>query len=324
MLDILPALGAEAAADVARDHPHLALGHLEDVLRQHVAHAMGILHVGIEGHAILARIVGAERAARLHVLGVHPRDHVAPLDDPGGALDRLVGGGLVAALDEVGDVVGAVVPHRGRAGLHRVGGRGHRGQRLVVDTDQLGRVLGLGQRVGDHHRHRIADIAHPVGDQRRPLRGVHRLTVGALARHVGLGHAEPVGHDVVAGVDRQHARRLPGRLDVDRPDIGVGVRRPHEDRVGLAVQVDVIDVAPLPAQQARILEPQDRLTDTVLAHDAFSPGTASLYDWLTTWASGRQRVMSASIRARNSAGVLTRVSLPNSSSLLLTSGRAIA
>ena len=272
MLDILPALGAEAAADVARDHPHLALGHLEDVLRQHVAHAVGILHVGIEGHAILARIVGAERAARLHVLGVHPRDHIAPLDDPGGALDRLVGGGLVAALDEVGNVVGAVVPHRGRAGLHRVGGRGHRGQRLVVDIDQLGRVLGLGQRVGDHHRHRIADIAHPVGDQRRPLRGIHRLTVGPLARHVGLGHAEPVGHDVVAGVDRQHARRLPGLLDVDRTDIRVGVRRPHEDRVGLAVQVDVADVAPLPAQQARILEPQDRLTDTVLAHDAFSPG----------------------------------------------------
>ena len=59
MLDILPALGAEATADVARDHPHLALGHLEDVLRQHVAHAMGILHVGVERHAVLAGIVDA-------------------------------------------------------------------------------------------------------------------------------------------------------------------------------------------------------------------------------------------------------------------------
>ena len=112
VLDILPALGAEAAADVLGDHPHLALGHLEDVLRQHVAHAMGILDVGIEGQAILALVVDAERAARLHVLGMHAGDHVAPLDDLGGALDRLVGGGLVAALDVVGDVVRAVVPHR--------------------------------------------------------------------------------------------------------------------------------------------------------------------------------------------------------------------
>ena len=71
VLDVLPALGAEAAADILRDHPHLALGHLEHALRQHVAHAMGVLHVGIEDHAILALVVGAERAARLHVLGVH-------------------------------------------------------------------------------------------------------------------------------------------------------------------------------------------------------------------------------------------------------------
>src|SRR5215475_4067079 len=55
-----------AATMLERSNSHLALGDLEHVLRQHVAHAMGILHVGIEGHAILARIVGAERAARLH------------------------------------------------------------------------------------------------------------------------------------------------------------------------------------------------------------------------------------------------------------------
>ncbi len=231
MFDILPALGAEAAADILGDHPHLALGDLEDVLRQHVAHAMGILHVGIKRDAILALVVDAERAARLHVLGMHARDDVAPLNHLGGRLDRLVGRGLVAAFDVVGNVVGTVVPHRGRAGLHRVLGRRHRPQRLVVDGHQLGRVLGLGQRVGDHHHHRIADITHAVGDQWRPLRGVHRLPVGPLARHVGLGHAEPVGLHVVAGQDRDHAGRLLRRLDVDRADLRVGVRRAHEHGV---------------------------------------------------------------------------------------------
>src|ERR1700676_833290 len=40
------------------------------------------------------------------------------------------------------------------------------------------------------------------------------------------------------------------------------------------MQVDVVDVATLPAQQARILETQNRLTDTVLAHNSLTPGDA--------------------------------------------------
>ena len=267
VLDVLPALGPEAAANVARDHPHLALGHLEDVLRQHVAHPVGVLNVGIERHAVLAGIVDAERTARLHVLGVHARDLIAPLDDPGRPLDRLVGGSLVAALDEVGNVVGTVVPYRGRPRLHRVGGRGDGLQRFVVDVDKLGRVLGLGQGLGDHHRHRITDIAHAIGHQRRPLRRVHRLPVGTLARHVRLGHAETVGHDVVAGIDRENAGRPTRRLNVDRLHQGMRVRRAHEHGVGLPRQVNVVDVASLAAQQAWVLEPQHGLADSILAHD---------------------------------------------------------
>ena len=271
MLDILPALGAEAAAHILGDHAHLALGHFEHVLRQHVAHAVGVLYVGVERHAVLARIVGAERAARLHVLRMHPRDHVAALDHLGRRLDRLVGLRLLAALDIVRDVVRALVPDRRRAGLHRVLGQRDRRNRLVVDLDQFGGILGLGQRLGDHHRHRIADIPHAVGHQRRPLRREHRAAVGPLARHVGLGHAEPVRLDVVAGIDGHHARCRFRRVDIDRPDLRVGMRRADEDGVGLARQVHVVDEAPLPAQQARILEPQDRLADTVLAHTRPTP-----------------------------------------------------
>src|SRR5205809_1067449 len=48
VLGILPALGPEPAPDVARDDADLVLGDLEDHARQGVAHAMGILHVGVE------------------------------------------------------------------------------------------------------------------------------------------------------------------------------------------------------------------------------------------------------------------------------------
>ena len=273
MLDILPALGPEAAADVTCDHPHLALGYLEDVLRQHVAHAMGILHVGVERHAVLALVIDAKRAARLHVLGMHARDDVAALDDLGGALDRLFGRGLVPALDEVGHVVRAIVPDGGCTGLHGVLGQGHGGDRLIVDLDQLGCVLGFRQCVGNHHRHRIADVAHAVDDQRRPLRSVHRLTVGSLPRHVGLGHAEPVGNHVVAGEDGDHARRRGRGLRIDGPDLRVGVRRAHEHGVGLPREVHVVDEAALSAQQPRVLETQYRLADSILAHE-LSPANA--------------------------------------------------
>src|SRR6185437_5830981 len=67
MLDILPALGAEAAADIAGDDANPGVGNLEHRAGEHVAHAMGVLHIGIKREALLVRIVETERAARLHI-----------------------------------------------------------------------------------------------------------------------------------------------------------------------------------------------------------------------------------------------------------------
>ena len=82
VLGILPALGAEGAADVAGDDADPVLGDLEDAAGQGVADAVRVLDVGVESVAVLDRIVDAERAPRLHVLRVHPRDDVAASDDP--------------------------------------------------------------------------------------------------------------------------------------------------------------------------------------------------------------------------------------------------
>ena len=85
VLGVLPALGAEAAADIAGDHPDAALRDLEDAGRERLPHAVRVLHVGVERVALLARVPHAERAARLHEMRVDPADHVAALDDMRGA-----------------------------------------------------------------------------------------------------------------------------------------------------------------------------------------------------------------------------------------------
>ena len=86
-----------------------------------------------------------------------------------GAGEGGIGLRLVADLAIDRDIVAAVVPHRSRARLHRIGGAHDRRQRLVIDLDQLGRVLRLIERLGDHHRHRLADKVHRlVGHRQMP------------------------------------------------------------------------------------------------------------------------------------------------------------
>ena len=74
VFDILPALGTEAAAHVVAHHAHAALRHLEHHVGEHVAHAVRVVHVGVQRVAIFRRIEGADRAARLHVLRMDARD----------------------------------------------------------------------------------------------------------------------------------------------------------------------------------------------------------------------------------------------------------
>ena len=63
------------------------------------------------------------------------------------------------------DVVGDLVPDRGRARPHRVLGMVDPGQHLVVDVDRFGGIERLRQRLRHHHRHRLADMARLVGGQ---------------------------------------------------------------------------------------------------------------------------------------------------------------
>ena len=264
VLRVLPALGPEGAAHVARDHADLVLGDLEDIGGERVPHPVGVLHVGVERVAILAGIVDAERAPRLHVLRVDATDEVAPSDHAGGGGDGGIGGRLIARLEDVRDVVGTLVPDGWSADGLRGGGDGR--QRLVVDLDQRGRVLGLGQRLRDDEGDRVADVAHAVRREAVVRRRPHGAAVGTLALERHPHRAEPVARDVGAREHGEDAGSARGGGGVEGADPRVGVHRPHDDGVRLAGKVDVVVETALAPQEPDVLEPFDRLPDSKLAH----------------------------------------------------------
>jgi hypothetical protein len=223
VLGVLPALRPEAASDVAGDDADLVLRHLEDHARQRVPHAVGVLDVRVERVAVLGRIVAAESAPGLQVLRVHPGDDVAAPDHPVGPGAGEVRGHAVARLEDVRDIVRALVPDRRAAGPG-VRRRGHRRQRLVIDQDQLGRVPGLGRRLGDHEGDRIAHVSNAIPNEARVGRCPHRRAVGSLPPERHPGRAGTIARQIDAGEDRDDTRGARGRSRVDGPDPRVCVR----------------------------------------------------------------------------------------------------
>ena len=127
-----------------------------------------------------------------------------------------------------------------------------RRQRLVIDFDQLKRVLGEVAVGCDHDRHRLTDIAHAAGGDRpafdRRLDADHKR--GRQLRHLG------------GGDDGGDAARAPRRVGTDRADFGVRVRRAQDRGMQRAGRnADVVDIAPAPGEKREVLDPFDGLAD---------------------------------------------------------------
>ena len=170
---------------------------------------------------------------------------------------------LVAVAPVVADVVGDLVVH-GRA--DRVGRAqvDHRWQLLVLDLDELGRVLGLEQRLGDDERDLVADVPHLALRQHRVRRLLHRRAVLAVdqpaarqATDLGLG-------EIGAGDDVDDAGRLLRSVELDRLDARVRVRAAQEDAVGLPRQGDVVGVVAGAGDEAPVLAAAQALPDRAL------------------------------------------------------------
>src|SRR5258708_32869774 len=67
--------------------------------------------------------------------------------------------------------------------------------------------------------------------------------------------------EIRAGIDAEHPRHAARFVAVDAADDAVRVTAADDDGVGLPRQLDVVGIAPLSAQQARVLAARHRLTD---------------------------------------------------------------
>ena len=204
-------------------------------IRQHVVAVVGSAifghhHVAFHRREGIARIVDGERDA-----GV-------------GLLERTLGLAVGELADR--DLVGLGVGMQERRRFFARGLRvDHRRERLVVDGNQLGRVLGQIAALGHHQRHRLAHIAH-VLDRERPLvdLGLER----DQERVAELAH-------VLAGDHRPDAVLCQRLSRVDADNLGVRVRRANDvgvQRPGRHRQV--VGVAPAPRQQRGVFLPQHR------------------------------------------------------------------
>ena len=133
-------------------------------------------------------------------------------------------------------------------------------QRLDIKDDRVDRVLRLRGIVGDHHGHRLADVAHLGVRDHRLLEGLdpgHRVRAQRDRRHDAVHR----GHDLARRDHGVHAGALERSGGVDGPDAPVRYGRAHDRGVQHAVAAQVVDVPPLALEQASILDALDRPPD---------------------------------------------------------------
>ncbi len=229
-------LRSEATAHVGHDHAHVGL-----------AQAAGVGHDGAQLVRLLVRRQQREPPGG----GVDGRLGAVPLEGEGGdavvvdPLGEAVGCGREGGVGGV-EPGGQVEEHVGAPlGVQQWcvgadGGEGvhHGRERIDVDVDQLGGVLGHGPGGGDDRGQRFADVAHGAVGEQAPRQGLG----GGDRQHVGH-RPRPGGGQVGLGHHRHDAGEAEGAGRRDRPDPGVGHRAADERHVAQAGDVVVGQVA---------------------------------------------------------------------------------
>ena len=267
LLVVVEDLGAEAPAHVGRHHAQLVLRDAQHERPHQEPDHVRVLRGGVERVLPVVRGVVAECHARLHrvrdqaVVHQLQRGHVGGLGE--GLLDRRLV--LLHEAPVVAEVRGEVVMDLGRAILQRRL-HVHHGRKLGdLDLQRLGGVARLGQRLGHHDRHGVADVAHLAVGQHRMLGLLHRRPV--LVGDLPAAGQPPHAGEVLRREDLEHAGHGLGRVEADPLDAPVRHVRSHEHRVRLARHVDVVGVASLAGQEAHVLAPLGAGADTtVLGH----------------------------------------------------------
>ena len=217
-------LGAKAAADARLNDLHLRLRNVER-LRDHAAHVEGHLCRG--GHRDAAERVGRREGAEgLHGCGLRGLAGVSALKD-----DVALGEGLVqvakvarTAAHQVARDITALREHKGHVALgvdHDVvieclGKVEQRLEHLVVDFDELERLIGGLLGLGSDDRHLLVLVAHQVLENQTVVGTRLRITLAGDGK-AALGH-------ILVGVDAHNTGHLQGARRVDRANLGASIR----------------------------------------------------------------------------------------------------
>ena len=152
-------------------------------------------------------------------------------------------------------IVRAIEPRLG--GIAREAGARieHGRQRLEIERDQAGRVLGHAAAFGHHHRDRLAHIGElPLGQHRR----VHGKADGGERQCQRDAVAGEQRAQLRVGQHRPHARQCARPAGIDAAQQRMRERAAHEARMQQARQLEIIHEPPRAAQQSPILQPQHR------------------------------------------------------------------
>ena len=216
-------LGAKAAADARLNDLHLRLRDIER-LSDHAAHVEGHLRRG--GHRNAAeRVGGREGTEGLHRRGLGCLAGVSAGKDNVALGEGLVQVAIIAgtAAHQVASNVAALREHKGHVALgvdHNVvieclGKVEQRLEHLVVDLDELERLVGGLLGLGSDNRHLLVLIAYKVLE--------NQAVVGTRLRIALAGDGKAALGHVLVGVNAHDAGHLQGARRIDGADLGAGI-----------------------------------------------------------------------------------------------------
>ncbi len=135
--------------------------------------------------------------------------------------------------------------------------------RKMLDVERHGAraVLGRGGALGDHHRDRLAHIAHLVlGDD-----GLQEMDEARDLQMLGADGDDRDVADIGSGEDGDDARKRQRRARVDAAYAAARDRAAHDHGMQGARGRDVIDIDAAPGEEAEILAPRNGAADEGVA-----------------------------------------------------------
>ena len=240
-------LGAKAAADARLNDLHLRLRDIER-LSDHAAHVEGHLRGG--GHRDTPKRVGRrEGAESFHGRGLRGLAGVGAGEDDVALGEGLVQIAIIAgtAAHQVASNVAALREHKGHVALgvdhdvviERLGKVEQRLKHLIVDLDELERLVGGLLGLGGDDRHLLVLVTDEVLENQAVVRRRLRIALAGDGK-AALGH-------VLVGVDAHDAGHLQGARRIDGADLGAGIGAALEldDQGAGGHQVARVDGTPL-------------------------------------------------------------------------------